>query len=96
MQHAPQYYNEPVYGQKIQLSNPQDDQATLLPPSTKKLIQKIIIIFLYYDLALDLTMLVTLGSLATQQSKPTGRAWDDIILFLNYYATHPSATIHYN
>ena len=42
-----------------------------LPASSKTLIQKIIGVFLYYGIAFDLTMLVALGTLATQKSKPT-------------------------
>ena len=50
-------------------------------------------IFLYYGIALDLTMLVALGTLATQQSKPTESFWNDITWFLNYAASHPDAII---
>ena len=38
-------------------------------------------------------MLVALGTLATQQSKPIEYLWDDITWFLNYAATHPDAKI---
>ena len=38
-------------------------------------------------------MWVTLGTLATQQSKPTKTLWEDIIWFLNYSATHQDAKI---
>ena len=47
--------------------------------------------FLYYGIALDLTMLVDLGTLATQQSKPTESLWKDITWFLTYAASHPDA-----
>ena len=36
-------------------------------------------------------MLVALGTLATQQSKPTESPWNDITWFLNYAASHPHA-----
>ena len=36
-------------------------------------------------------MLVALGTLATQQSKPTESLWNDITCFLNYAASHPHA-----
>ena len=66
-QHAPHRYNQPTYGLRVQFANSQDDMpVTLLPDSTKNTIQKIIGIFLYYALALDLTMLVALGTLASQ------------------------------
>ena len=38
-------------------------------------------------------MLVALGTLATQQSKPTESLWNDITWFLNYAASHPHAKI---
>ena len=94
-QHAPHRYNTPIYGQKVQLAETQPTDPTYLPPSTKKIIQQIIGIFLYYGLALDHTLLVALGTLATQQANPTDKTWDDITLFLNYCATYPEATIRF-
>ena len=38
-------------------------------------------------------MLVALGNLATEQSKPTKSLWDDITWFLNYAASHPDTKI---
>ena len=68
LQHAPHRHSKPTYGQKIQFADPQDDtKECFLPASAKTLIQKIIGIFLYYGIALDLTMLVALGNLETQQ-----------------------------
>ena len=37
------------------------------------------------------SILVALGTLATQQSKPTESLWNDITCFLNYAASHPDA-----
>ena len=34
-------------------------------------------------------MLVDLGTLSNQQSKPTESLWDESTWFLNYYASHP-------
>ena len=94
LQHAPHRHNKPVYGQKIQFSESQDDsREVFLSASAKTLIQKIIGTFLYYGIALDLTMLVALGTLATQQSKPTESLWNEITWFLNYAASHPHAKI---
>ena len=45
---------------------------------------------------MDLTMLVALGTLASQQENPTDALWDDITWFLNYAATHPDAKICYS
>ena len=93
LQHAPHRYNVPIYGSRVQYAEKQEPEPNYLPPSTKKLIQQIIGIFLYYGLALDLTLLVALGTLATQQANPTDKTWDDIVLFLNYCATYPEATL---
>ena len=95
-QHAPHPYKTPTYGQKVQFADQVNLQEALLPESAKKTIQKIIGIFLYYGIALDLTMLVALGTLATQQAKPTDALWDDVTWFLNYVATHPNAKICYS
>ena len=79
-----------MYGQRIQFADSQDDtKEDFLSASAKTLIQQIIGIFLYYGIALDLTMLVALVTLATQQSKPTESLWDDITWFLNYATSHP-------
>ena len=53
-------------------------------------------IFLYYAIAIDLTMLVALGTIATTQVTPTEATMTKITDFLNYAATHPVAIIRYN
>ena len=79
---------------EIQFADSQDDtKEVFLPASAKTLIQRIIGIFLYYGIALELTMVVSLGTLATQQSKPTESLWNNITWFLNYAASHPEAKI---
>ena len=85
LQHAPHRHNKPVYGQKIQFADSQDDtKEVFLSASSKTLIHQIIGIFLYCGISLDLTMLVALGTLATQHSKPTEYLWNNITWFLNY------------
>ena len=92
LQHAPHLHNKPVYVQMIQFYDSQDDtKEVFLSASSKTLIQQIIGIFLSYGIALDLTMLVALGTLEPQQSKPTESLWNDITWFLNYAASHPDA-----
>ena len=92
LQHALHRNNQPVYDQKIQFAESQDDsKEVFLSALAKTLIKQIIGIFLYYGIALDLTMLVALGTLATQQSKPTESLWNYITWFLNYDASHPHA-----
>ena len=58
----------------------EENQVYLSAP-VKTLIQRIIGIFLYYALALDLIVLVTLGTLVTQQANPTAQLWEDITVF---------------
>ena len=92
LQHALHRHSKPTYGQKIQFADPQDDtKDVFFPASAKTLIQRIIGIFLYCGIALDLIMLVSLGTLSTQQSKPTESLWAEITWFLNYAASHPDA-----
>ena len=68
LQHAPQRHNKPLYCQRIHYADSQDDtKEVFLSASAKTLIQRIIGIFLYYGIALDLTMLGALGTLETQQ-----------------------------
>ena len=68
LQHTPHRHKKPSYVQKIQFADSQvDTKEVLLPASAKTLIQQIIGTFLYYGIASDLTMLVALGTLATQQ-----------------------------
>ena len=40
-------------------------------------------------------MIVALGTLAPQQSKPTESLWGDITWFLNYTASHPDANFFF-
>jgi hypothetical protein len=51
--------------------------------------------FLYYARAVDSTMLVAIGEIATQQSKATQATMQAITQLLNYCATNPDATIRY-
>ena len=61
LQHYPRHHNKPTYGQKIQYADPQEDSAKVfLPATAKTLIQRIIGIFLYYGIAIDLIMLVNI------------------------------------
>jgi hypothetical protein len=86
--------NELQYGVKLQLTDPIDTKAPLTE-SSNALLQKITGKILYYARAVDLTMLVTLSALASQQTKGTERTMNDAIKFLNYCATHPNSTIQY-
>jgi hypothetical protein len=51
---------------------------------------------LYYARAVDLTVLMPLYGIATEQTKPTGKTQAAINQLLDYLATHPDVTIRYH
>jgi hypothetical protein len=69
-EHQPHRNNELQYRVKLQLTDPIDTTAPLTA-SQNTLLQKITGKFLYYARAVNLTMLVTLSTLASQQTKGT-------------------------
>jgi len=93
-QHAPHQWIPPQYGAKVQLTDPIDTMKHIDKPQTKRL-QQVIGVLLYYGRALDLTMLVTLGSLAAAQAEGTQATLDACTQLLNYAATHPEAVLRY-
>jgi hypothetical protein len=96
-QQAPHPWVKPTFGQKIQLTEP-EDESELLNAKEVHIIQKIIGKFYYYARAVDHTMLVALGELATRQTEgvATKQVAEDVTHFLNYAATHPNAAIKYH
>ena len=91
-QHAPLPWIKPVFGQKLQLTEP-EDTLDLLNPKEVNIIQKIIGKFYYYARAVDHTMLVALGELFTNQTVgvATKQVAEDVTHLLNYAVTHPNA-----
>ena len=94
-QHSPHRHNPIQYGIKIQLTDT-PDQTDRLPPEGIKRIQQIVGTMLYYARAVDNTMLVTLGSLASRQSAATELTNKDVQQFLDYCATHPTAILRFH
>jgi hypothetical protein len=92
---APHHWMQPSYGAKIQFVAAKDASPTL-PPSDIKHMQQVVGTLLYYALAIDNTMLVALGNLASAQINGTQKTLDAITWLLNYAATHPGATIRYH
>ena len=72
------------------------DQTDRLPHDGIKRIQQIVGTMLYYARAVDNTILVTLGSLASRQSTATELTNKDVKQFLDYYATHPTAILRFH
>ena len=80
-QHAPHSWTKPTYGAQLQYAQ-DDDSSPLLPAKTINLVQQIVGNILYYSIAVDPTMITTLGSIATQQSKGTVKTYADTLWLL--------------
>jgi hypothetical protein len=89
--HSPSQWNIPMYGAKVQLTNPIDLSPAMSAAQTTNL-QQVVGAFLFYARAVDPTMLHTLNVLSAAQSKGTQATTKAL---LNYYATHPDATLQY-
>ena len=92
--HSPHAWNKPTYGSTSQLV-PDDDVSPYLPKSQVRHIHAIVGTFLYYAIAIDLSMRVALGLIASTQTEPTKHTMQQIADFLNYASTHPDAKIRY-
>jgi hypothetical protein len=92
-EHSPHAWTAPNYGTATQLTGPADTSAPLAPAEILRL-QEVLGTLLYYARAIDCTMLVALGSLAT--SKTTKDTAQGITQLLNYAATHPDAILVYH
>jgi hypothetical protein len=90
--HGPAPYTQFKYGH--QDAPKQDDSAPISEDRTKR-VQALVGYFLYYARAVDPTMLVVLGQIASSQSKATEDVEAACAYFLHYAATYPNATIVY-
>jgi hypothetical protein len=82
------------YGAKTQwVIDPLD--APALDVSDTKRIQEVLGTLLYYARAVDSTMLVAIGDLATQQTSGTKTTMERLNQLLNYAASNPNATIRF-
>jgi hypothetical protein len=93
-QDAPHSWNQPTYGAKVQHADHPDDSPPLDAKSIT-LVQKIAGTFICYAMAVDCTMLVALGSIASTQSKATKNTFDEVTWLLKYAASNPDAEIMY-
>ena len=93
-EHSPHDWNKPMYG-KLQLTD-EPDTSPPLSPTTQKLVQQIVGVFLYYGRAVDNTILKALNSIATSQVHGTEATMEACTRLLNYAATHPDATIRFH
>jgi hypothetical protein len=56
-------------------------------------VQKIVGSILYYARAVDMTVLMVLSTIASEQTKGTERTLDKAYQVLDYLATHPNAVM---
>ncbi len=72
------------------------DDSEALSKQRINLLQQIIGVFLFYARAIDNTMLVSLGTLGSAQTKGTEATMQAAVHLLNYAATHPDAEIRFH
>jgi hypothetical protein len=72
------------------------DTLERLSKDKKTYVQEVIGTFLYYARCVDASMLPALGTLATQQARPTKNTMKKIKQFFDYAATHPDAGVTYH
>ena len=91
---APSKWTVPIFGAKKQYALAPDN-SPILSAKTINLVQQIVGTFLYYGIAVDNTLLLSLSDLSVEQSAGTEKTWNKIIWLLNYVASHPDASIRY-
>jgi hypothetical protein len=93
-QHSPYQCAPKHYGKSAQLPLPPDDTPPLNKPGITR-IQQIVGAILYYARCVDITILMTLSTIAHEQARATVRTNLSITQLLDYCATHPDATIRF-
>jgi len=93
-QHSPHAAPPRHFGRDAQ--NPvEHDNLPVLPPDRIKRIQQIIGTIMYYARAVDLTTLVALSSIASEQAAATADTEKRVQQLLDYLHTHKDATLRY-
>ena len=72
-----------------------EDTSPRVDEDKRRLVQQVVGSILYYGKGPDLTTLVALSSLASEQAKATGQTIDRMEWLLDYLVTNPDATIRY-
>jgi hypothetical protein len=94
-QHSPHTAKPIIYGPQSPIVSDSDDSPRISPSRVTRL-QQIVGTFLYYARAVDSSMLVALGSLASAQTRATENTELTVTHFLDYAATHPLATVRFH
>jgi hypothetical protein len=94
VQHCP-YSPEPKrYGADAQSPLPHNDSQKLNDTKIKQ-VQKIVGSILYYARAVDMTVLMALSTIASEQTKGTKCTLEKAYQVLDYLATHPNAVVQF-
>eukprot|EP00804_Cyclotella_cryptica_P026302 CCRYP_007636-RA/>CCRYP_007636-RA protein AED:0.47 eAED:0.42 QI:0/0/0/1/1/1/2/0/610 len=93
-QHSPYQCAPKQYGKAAQLPIPHDNSPPLYKHGITR-IQQIIGAILYYARCVDITILMTLSTIAHEQARAIQRTNLSVTQLLDYCATHPDATIHF-
>ena len=95
IQNAPHASAAIIYGDKRQFAKEEIEEDEL-DASGKLFVQQLLGTFLYYGRAVDSTMLVALGSIATDQARPTKTTLEKVEQFLDYAASQDYAVVSYH
>ena len=93
-QNCPYKPAEKKYGKDAQNPLPDNTSPRLDEKGIKK-IQQIVGSILYYARAVDLTTLIALSSIASEQTTATEKTMSAAMQLLDYLASNPNATIRY-
>ena len=95
LQHQPYPRIKPNYGAKAQYAEAADVSPPLII-ADKTFIQEVTGTFIYYEWAVNTTILTEVGSIAAQQAKLTEHIMKKLKQLLDYAATHPDAILTYH
>jgi hypothetical protein len=87
-EHAPHTWNPTIYGAKTQFMTGETSNPVLSDKDENKL-EQLTGTLLYYDRAVDPTLIMPINVLTSEQSKATDVTADKVIKLLNYCNTHP-------
>ena len=93
-ENAPHFWERPNYGETQKFSKA-DDTSRKLTPERILILQKITGTLLFYAKAINLKILVSLGTIAAAQTSGTIEMEKSIHKLIDYFATHPDAILRY-
>ena len=91
-QSYPHHHVPPTYGARVKFSEPEDD-TLLLPEERIKFIQQVVGVLLYYTISIDITVIVALSDIGSEQARATSKTMDEVQQLLDYLASNPNANI---